>query len=87
MAAAFQNTLDAWRTADAAARAAEDEVMSALLQAVESRAKPPTPEHLERARKLRKAADALLQLAIAELKADADSRPCRRRSEGASLRP
>lgn len=63
---------DRWREADAAARAAEREVLAASLEALDGKGVPPTSEARARARNLRIAADALLNGALSSLRTAAE---------------
>lgn len=60
-----------WREADAAARAAEKDVLTASLEALDGKRVPPSLEDRERAKKLRAAADAMLHAALASLRSAA----------------
>jgi hypothetical protein len=56
-----------WRKADAQARASEERVFSAQLDALGGGSESATPADEERARELRKTADALLALVFVQL--------------------
>lgn len=77
---------DKWREADAAARAAEKEVLSASLDALDGKRGPPSVEDRERAKRLRGCADAMLQSALAAL-TTASERSDKADREGAESRP
>lgn len=62
------DVFEAWRSADKAARSAEDAVRMAFLHALDGHGDPPAPEERERAKGLRAHADCLLQAALDELK-------------------
>lgn len=62
---------DVWRQADAAARLAEKEVLTASLDALDGKGGPPSIEDRERAKRLRATADTLLHGALASLRAAA----------------
>jgi hypothetical protein len=75
-----------WREADAVARAAEKDVLTASLDALDGKRTPPSVDERERARRLRVAADAMLQSALAALRASAEH-PSKGDREGQSSRP
>jgi hypothetical protein len=59
---------DQWREADAAARAAEKEVLTASLDALDGKRQPPSTQDRDRAKKLRAAADGMLHVALSSLR-------------------
>lgn len=61
-----------WRHADAVARAAEMEVLTASLEALDGKGSPPSCESQARARSLRVAADAMLNGALSSLRMAAE---------------
>lgn len=63
---------DKWREADAAARAAERDVVTASLDALDGKGTPPSTQDGERARQLRAQADAVLHVALASLRTAAE---------------
>ena len=66
---AFPQVFAVWREADAQARAVEDAVLGASLLALDGRGQPPSSAQQQRARELRRIADALLQSALLEMTA------------------
>lgn len=69
----YSALLDAWRNADARARAAEDALLTSTLQAVSDATQLPPLRQLEHAKQLRSAANELLRQAIAELRPERDT--------------
>jgi hypothetical protein len=59
---------DKWREADAAARAAEKEVLTASLDALDGKRGPPSLEERNHAKRLRAAADGMLHAAMGSLR-------------------
>jgi hypothetical protein len=80
---------DQWREADAAARAAEKDVLAASLEALDGKRRPPSLKEREHAKSLRAAADAMLQSALAALNrvAQRQAPPGRVSIEGPDSRP
>jgi hypothetical protein len=74
---------DEWRQADAAARAAEKNVLAASLDALDGKRGPPSIDDRDNAKRLRAAADAMLHAALASLRNSAD-RPSGGDREGRS---
>jgi hypothetical protein len=75
-----------WREADAVARAAEKDVLTASLDALDGKGAPPSIEERERARRLRADADGMLQFALAALGGSAE-RPGKADGDRSSSRP
>ena len=75
---------DKWREADAAARAVEDEVLAASLDALDGKRGPPSIHDRETAKRLRAAANGMLQVALASLRTAARSSNPREREGPAS---
>jgi hypothetical protein len=75
-----------WREADAVARAAEKDVLTASLDALDGKGAPPSVDDRERARRLRATADGMLQFALVALGGSAE-RPGRGDGEHPSSRP
>lgn len=77
---------DRWRELDWEARGVEQDVLRASLAALDGNGAPPTIEARERARKLRVAADALLNTVLASLR-KADQRSDASDRQGPESRP
>lgn len=77
---------DKWREADAAARAAEKDVVTASLDALDGKGTPPSTQDGERARQLRAQADVMLHVALASLRT-ASERPGTAGGQGPASRP
>jgi hypothetical protein len=71
---AFPQVFAVWREADAQARAVEGAVLGASLLALDGLGQPPSVEQQQRARELRRIADALLQSALLEMTVQAEDR-------------
>lgn len=72
----FADLLATWRKADVIARAAEDVLLTASLQALNGKGQPPTRADQENAKQLRRAADALLEHAFRKMHLKTDWRGC-----------
>lgn len=72
----FADLLATWRKADVIARAAEDVLLTASLQALDGNGQPPTRADQENAKQLRRAADVLLEHALGKMNLRTDWRGC-----------